>query len=202
MPTRTATDVIEATPATDAELLAAIAYGDREALATLHHRHAPMLLGLLYRLLGSRSDAEDVLQEVFLQIWRQADDFDPSRGRAATWMTTLARSRALDRLRIATVRSRLDAARAVREVADMLGIDPSETAIDGEEALRVRRAVAQLPDAQRTVLLLAYWKGFSQSQIAHHLSAPLGTVKSSARLGLENLRTLLRRDVGGREDHA
>ena len=202
MPIRTATDVIEATPAMDAELLAAIARGDREALATLHHRYAAMLLGLLHRLLGSRCDAEDVLQDVFLQIWRQAGDFDDTRGRAAAWMATLARSRALDRLSVVTTRSRLDAARTACDVGDMLATDPSDTAIDAEEARRVRRAVAELPDTQRTVLLLAYWKGLSHSEIARHLAAPLGTVKSSARSGLEKLRALLRHDVTGREDHA
>jgi RNA polymerase sigma-70 factor (ECF subfamily) len=202
VPTRTATDVIEPTPATDAELLAAIAHHDRLALASLHDRHAPMLLGLLHRMLGTRADAEDVLQDVFLQIWRKAGAFDDARGRPVHWMATLARSRALDRLRVMTARSRLDAVRGARDVVETLAADPSESAIDAEEARQVRRALAQLPDTQRTVLLLAYWKGDSQSEIARRLAAPLGTVKSSARLGLERLRVLLRHDGTARGDPA
>jgi RNA polymerase sigma-70 factor (ECF subfamily) len=155
-----------------------------------------MLLGLLHRILGMRSDAEDVLQDVFVQIWRQAGDFDERRGRPVRWMVTLARTRALDRLSVLTTRSRLDRVRAFRDVVDVVVVDPSEAAVDADEARRVRRAVAQLPESQRTVLLLAYWNGLSQSEIAHLLATPLGTVKSSARLGLEKLRVLLRPTAG------
>lgn len=197
MPTRTAIDALQrdaaadAIPATDAALLASIACGDRHALATLHHRHAAMLLGMLHRLLGSRADAEDVLQEAFLQIWRKAGEYDPARGRAVHWLATLARSRALDRLGVAAARRRLDASHAASDVVDACGDDPSDAATDAEEARRVRRALAQIPDTQRAVLELAYWNGLSQSEIARRLDAPLGTIKSSARLGLAKLRGLL-----------
>src|ERR671913_1095948 len=97
----------------DAELLRAVARGDEAAFARVYDRYAPILLGLMLRILRSRPEAEDVLQEVFLQVWQQARSFDQSRGRAFTWLVTLARSRAIDRLR--SVESRERAARRSAE---------------------------------------------------------------------------------------
>ncbi len=176
----------------DTELLAAVARGDRQAYAMLHQRHAPILLGLLTHMLGSRTEAEDVLQEAFVQIWRRAGDFDPRRGRAFHWLATLARSRALDRLSVLHSRRRLDAVRAARVSVEDAVADPVDEASLAEEARILRRALEQIPDAQRSVLLLAYFKGLSQSEIARQLGTPLGTVKSNARLGLTKLRDLLR----------
>jgi RNA polymerase sigma-70 factor (ECF subfamily) len=187
--------VREQEPPTDAELLSAVARGDRQAYAALHHRHAPILLGLVKRILGSRTEAEDVLQEVFLQIWRKAADFDARRGPAFPWLATLARSRALDRLSVLDSRRRLAAVRAGRDVVEEAAADPVDEASLAEDARRVRRALDHIPSAQRSVLLLAYFKGLSQSEIARHLGTPLGTVKSNARLGLTKLRDLLRNET-------
>jgi RNA polymerase sigma-70 factor (ECF subfamily) len=182
----------EPAPASDAELFAAVARGDRLAYARLYRRHAAALLGVLYRILGSRTEAEDVLQDVFLQVWKKAGDFDPRRGHAFHWLATLARHRALDRRSRLDSRRRLMALRAEPEPIEPPADDPSGEASLAENARHLARALAQIPESQRTVLLLAYFAGFSQSEIARHLGTPLGTVKSNARLGLAKLRLLLR----------
>lgn len=178
----------------DGELLSAIARGDRQAFATLHHRYAPTLLGFVDRILASRSEAEDVLQEVFLQIWKRAGDFDERKGRPFHWLVTLARSRALDRLSVLRTRRRLAAVQALHAVGEDVP-DPVDEASLAEDARHLRAALGQIPESQRSVLLLAYFKGLSQSEIARRLDAPLGTVKSNARLGLTKLRDLLRNEA-------
>lgn len=174
----------------DVTLLSAVARGDRDAYATLYYRYSCVLLGLLHRILRSRTEAEDVLQEVFLQVWRRARDFDTARGGVFVWLTTLTRSRALDRLDVIASRQRATtrAANAVAESAP----DAAELASAAEESRRLLHALAELPGAQRDVLLLAYFEGLSQTEIAARLDQPLGTVKSQARLGLVKLRALLR----------
>jgi RNA polymerase sigma-70 factor (ECF subfamily) len=122
----------------DADLLAAVARGDRQAYAALHRRYAPILLGLLARMLGNRTDAEDVLQEVFLQIWRKAGDFDARRGSPLHWLVTLTRSRALDRLGTLSARLRL-AARQPRPVGLEPVPDPADEASLAEDAWHVRQ---------------------------------------------------------------
>ena len=184
--------MIDRAPTTDTELLAAVARGDRQAYAALHRRFAAVLLGLVTRILSSRAEAEDVLQEVFLQIWKKAGDFDPRRGRVFPWLATLARNRAFDRLSVLNTRSRLVALRAPRDAVEESGADPVDEASQAENAHDVRRALEQIPDAQRAVLLLAYFQGLSQTEIARRLGTPLGSVKSNARLGLTKLRNLLR----------
>ena len=182
-------------PATDAELLSAVARGDRDAYAAVYARYGRILLGLLMRILGDRAEAEEVLQDVFLQVWRRAADYDGSRGRPFVWLTTLARNRALDR--IDALRSRQRAAAGATSAIGSAP-DPAELASVAEDGCRLRRALAEIPAAQREVLLLGYFEGLSQSEIAARLGAPLGTVKSHARLGLTKLRALLRPGWGNR----
>lgn len=173
----------------DAALLTAVARGDREAYAALYRRYGAVLLGLLLRILRSRTEAEDVLQDVFLQVWRRARDFDETRGRAFVWLATLARNRALDRLDAIASRQRTVADAGAVE-GGHVG-DPAEVASTAEEARRLARALAELPAVQRNVLLLAYFEGLTQVQIADRLRQPLGTIKSHVRLGLGRLRALL-----------
>jgi RNA polymerase sigma-70 factor, ECF subfamily len=175
----------------DADLLSAIADGDRQAVRALYERYSRILLGLLLRILGDRSEAEDVLQEVFLQIWKKAGDFDERRGRALHWLATIARNRALDRRSTLESRRRL-AGSATPSAPEEESLDPADEANTAEEAHHLHRALAELPEAQRKVLLLAYFDGLSQSEIADRLGAPLGTVKSHARIGLARLRDFLR----------
>ena len=186
----------EPTP-TDAELLHAVARGDESALAALYDRYASILLGLLLRILHSRAEAEDVLQEVFVQVWRRADSFDESRGRGFTWLVTLARSRAIDRLRALDSRQRAATASAA-EASEVVS-DASLDAFRSEQREIVRAALAQLTEDQRRTLLLAYEEGLTQSEIAARLNQPLGTVKTRTRAGLMKLRELLRDRFEGAE---
>ncbi|HEV2799727.1 MAG TPA: sigma-70 family RNA polymerase sigma factor [Pyrinomonadaceae bacterium] len=179
---------------TDTELLHAIARGDESALAALYDRYNSILLGLLLRILHSRVEAEDVLQEVFLQIWQRAANFDETRGRAFTWMVTLARSRAIDRLRSLQSRQRADDA-ALRDAPEQVG-DASDDAYHAEQREIVRAALAEIPEEQRRALLLAYFEGLTQSEIAARLGQPLGTVKTRMRSGLGKLRDLLDERLG------
>ncbi len=142
-----------------------------------------------------RQEAEDVLQEAFLQVWRRAADFDESRGRVFTWLVTIARSRALDRLRALGARARL-ADQAAQAPADQVG-DAAEDALKSEQGTIVRQALTELPEEQRRALLLAYFEGLTQSEIAARLGEPLGTIKTRMRSGLIKLRELLRGQARG-----
>jgi RNA polymerase sigma-70 factor (ECF subfamily) len=174
---------------TDVELLKAIAKSDEEALAQLYDRYRIILFGLLVRILISREEAEDVLQEVFLQVWKRAGDFDEHRGRPFTWLVTLARSRAIDRLRSLASRARVAIAGA-RDESELIS-DAATDAFRSEQRGLVTDALAQLPEEQKRTLILAYFDGLTQSEIAARLGAPLGTVKTRMRAGITKLRELL-----------
>jgi len=176
--------------ANDVELLKAIAARDEAALAQLYDRYRVILFGLLMRILNNREEAEDVLQEVFLQVWRRAADFDETRGRPFTWLVTLARSRGIDRLRTLAARERVAVAGA-RDETEVVSDAASDT-LRSEQRDVVNSALARLPDEQSQLLLLAYFDGLSQSEIAERLGAPLGTVKTRMRTGLMKLRELLK----------
>jgi len=173
----------------DVALLHAVARRDEQALASLYDRYRVILFGLLVRILNSREEAEDVLQEVFLQIWRRAADFDERRGRPFTWLVTLARSRAIDRLRFLASRQRVTDT-AAREAPEEVSDAASDT-LHSEQREIVQRALAELPEEQKLILLLAYFEGLTQSEISERLSTPLGTVKTRMRSGMIKLRELL-----------
>ena len=173
----------------DVELLKAIAARDEAALAQLYDRYRTILFGLLMRILNNREEAEDVLQETFLQVWRKAADFDESRGRPFTWLVTLARSRAIDRLRTLASRERVAEAGA-REVSEEIS-DAATDALRSEQRGLVSDALAKLPYEQKRPIMLAYFDGLTQSEIAMRLGAPLGTVKTRMRTGMIRLRELL-----------
>jgi len=175
--------------ANDVELLKAIAARDEAALAQLYDQYRVILFGLLMRILNNREEAEDVLQETFLQVWRRAGDFDEQRGRPFTWLVTLARSRGIDRLRTLAARERVAIAGA-RDEAEVIS-DAASDAFRSEQRGVVASALEQLPDEQKQTLLLAYFDGLTQSEIAARLNAPLGTVKTRMRTGMMKLRELL-----------
>jgi RNA polymerase sigma-70 factor, ECF subfamily len=185
----------EAAKTSDGDLLRAIARGDDGALGAVYDRYRLILFGLVLRILHDRQEAEDVLQEVFLQVWRRASDFDEARGRAFTWLVTIARSRALDRLRVIGSRARVAQAAAESTTTEADGVDHAWQSEQGEI---VRQALAELPEDQRQALLLAYFQGLTQTEIAAQLGAPLGTVKTRMRSGMMKLRELLRNTLGKR----
>jgi RNA polymerase sigma-70 factor, ECF subfamily len=178
-------------------MLRAVARGDESAFAKIYDRYSPILLGLLLRIVRNRPEAEDVLQEVFLQVWQQARSFDPARGRAFTWLVTLARSRAIDRLRSVDSRERA-AQRSAEESPPAAEAQTwaEDDAIRAERAEAVRGALAELPEEQRQVLVLAYLEGMTQSEIAAAKNQPLGTVKTRTRTGLKRLSEALRSRLG------
>jgi len=179
----------EAAQESDILLLKAIAARDEAALAQLYDRYDRILFGLLMRILNNREEAEDVLQETFLQVWRKAADFDETRGRPFTWLVTLARSRGIDRLRTLASRERVAEAGA-REVSEEIS-DAATDALKSEQRGLVSDALAKLPDEQKRPIMLAYFDGLTQSEIATRLGAPLGTVKTRMRTGMIRLRELL-----------
>jgi RNA polymerase sigma-70 factor (ECF subfamily) len=147
------------------------------------------LFGLALKILGDRADAEDTLQEAFVQAWRSAGRFDAARGQPLGWLVMLTRSRAIDRLRSRQTRSRL-AEESAKERRDDPP-PPAQQAVASEETLLVRRALESLPDEQRALIELAYFGGLSQTEIAAQVNQPLGTVKTRMRAGMIRLRELL-----------
>ena len=173
----------------DVDLLKAVASHDDAALGRLYDRYRVILFGLLMRILNNREEAEDVLQEVFLQVWRRAADFDENRGRPFTWLVTLTRSRGIDRLRTLAARERVAVAAATDESEAVS--DAASDAFRSEQRGLVTNALAQLPDEQQRPLMLAYFDGLTQTEIAARLGAPLGTVKTRMRTGMMKLREML-----------
>jgi RNA polymerase sigma-70 factor (ECF subfamily) len=169
----------------DVELVRGIAAGDRAALAALYDRYAPILLGMAVRIVRDRREAEDLLHDVFLEVWRSARDYDLARGRVRTWLVVRMRSRALDVLKSARVSRR----GGDPELLDRLVAEPE--AGESPDRQRVRGVLAELTGEQRQVLELAYFDGQSCSEIAAHLRIPIGTVKSRLAAGLGKLRQLL-----------
>jgi RNA polymerase sigma-70 factor, ECF subfamily len=177
----------------DQEDLRRLAAGDGDAAARLYDRHARAVYSLALRIVNDEGDAEDVVQEVFAQAWRQAARYDASRGAVVAWLLMMARSRAIDKLRSARARpdSRgVDDPRAIDEMPAVVRDAPSRI-IDAENARLAQRALAELPLLQRLVIELAYYEGLTQREIADRLEQPLGTVKSRLRLGLLKLRDAL-----------
>lgn len=176
----------------DEELMPLIGGKDAEAFAVFYDRHGGAAYSLAYRIVGERGAAEDVTQEAFISIWRSGARFDRTRGSVRSWTLSIVRNRAIDALR-----SR--AGKAPRLSFDdeaILEQQPAEESTEGEAIRRqtaseLRGMLGRLPDEQSKVIALAYFGGFSQSEISRMLNLPLGTVKGRMRLGLEKIRTEL-----------
>jgi RNA polymerase sigma-70 factor, ECF subfamily len=178
-----------------AALLARIAQGDREAFSRFYDAFAGLALGLIRRVLRDPAACEEVLQEVFWQIWQEAARYDPRRGSPEAWVVMRAKTRAIDRLRAIRRREKTFVAPVDDAVAASASDAPAENpGVAAERRGQVRSALDDLPEPQRRVVELAFFEGLTQSEIAHRLGEPLGTVKTRARLGLERLRSLMKRE--------
>lgn len=176
-------------PRTDAELLAAIAASDPDALVALYDRYGRLAFGLAYRILGDAFLAEEVVQDAFMNVWRNAAKFDANRGAVRSWLLAIVHHRAVDRLREWRGKApevNLDDAALTLAAPDVWG-----ALLDQLELESVQQALAALPEEQRLALELAYFQGLTHQEIAERTGWPLGTVKSRLRLGLAKLADLL-----------
>src|SRR5262245_48608940 len=177
-------------PGLSVRLLGEIARGDRDAFARFYDLHATLVHTFALRILRERSEAEEVVQDVFVQVWRQAGAYRTDRGTPEAWLITLTRSRGIDKLRS---RRRRDEMLRPADNPDRLTEPAVAESVAGPAEARatLSGALADLPAAQRSVLELAYFDGLTQSEIAARLGEPLGTVKTRMRTGLERLRGAL-----------
>jgi RNA polymerase sigma-70 factor, ECF subfamily len=175
---------------TDVEIFLALKAGDQSALGVLYDRYASLVYRLALRILSTPQEAEDLTQEIFLNLWRN-QSYQPDRGSLSSFLTLLTRSRAIDRLR-----SRNSNLKVIQRWSQAMSSElppptPFESVSLNQRSEYVRDALSQLPDKQRQVLEMAYYEGLTQSQIAEHLNTPLGTVKTWSRNGLLNLKKTL-----------
>ena len=177
----------------ESELLQRIGQGDRQSFEQFYDRFSRVLFAVAYRLLGSREAAEDVLQDVFIQIWEKAPLYDPARGKPLTWAVTLTRYRAIDLLRAKQRRGRLyEDIKSEAEAAEKFdGRDSFLAVAAGEQHALMRSAIQTLSDDQREAIELAFFGSLTQVEIAERLNQPLGTVKTRIRRGLIKLRGLV-----------
>jgi RNA polymerase sigma-70 factor (ECF subfamily) len=177
----------------ESSLLKRIADRDQTALAELYDRYARVLYSVAFKSLGSVEEAEEVVLDVFSQVWRIADRYDLTKGRVDTWLFMLTRSRVLDRLRSLqrTTKTTTASMNAAQSQPEKSSLDPVEDALISERRVQVIAALSNLPVEQRLVIELAYYQGLTQSEIAAQTGLSLGTVKSRVRLGLSKLRAAL-----------
>ena len=181
----------QSSPTVAPDLLARVANGDQAAFEQLYEQSSSLLFTLVSRIVGNQGDAADLLQEVYLEVWRKASNYDRARGTPMAWLVTLAKSRAIDRVRALGSRgkgvtSSLDDTPASRLIA--AGMDAVELRAANERQALVWKALATLPLVQRQAIELAYYEGLTHVEISERLHVPLGTIKTRIRLAMEKLR--------------
>ncbi|MDV3349705.1 sigma-70 family RNA polymerase sigma factor [Leptolyngbyaceae cyanobacterium CCMR0082] len=177
--------------ATDEALFVALQQGDKSALAILYDRYSRLVYTVAFRILNNGPEAEDLTQEIFLNLW-QKQTYNPTRSALSRFLSTVTRNRAIDRVRSRSIRRRILKGMVPQQSQPVASFSlPVEQASLGERSQRVRAALKNLPEKQRELLWLAYYHGFSQSEIANHTNIPLGTVKSRMRQGLLKLKGTL-----------
>ena len=174
----------------DPELAAALAAGDETALAGLYDRYGALAYGIALRILGDPGRAEDAVQDAFLKVWRGAAGFDPSRGTLRGWLLAAVRNRSIDMLRGRSLHERREL--ALRPEVSSVELGPEAEAAGSFERAAVRAALEELPEEQRQAVLLAYFGGFTQREIAELTGVPLSTVKGRMRLALDRLAAYLK----------
>jgi RNA polymerase sigma-70 factor (ECF subfamily) len=192
-----AENVSEESPAAkETELLRLIGEGDRQAFSSLYDQYSGILFSILLRMLNDRHEAEDVLQEAFVQIWENASRFNPKLGKPLSWALTVARNKAIDRLRASQRRFALsDENPPVEDSAAVSTATAADCALQDERAVLIRSAMADLPKEQRQAIELAFFSGLSQNEIAATLAEPLGTIKARIRRGMLKLREVLEHEI-------
>jgi RNA polymerase sigma-70 factor (ECF subfamily) len=176
----------------DIELLRRIAAGDRGAFAEFYDLYSALMFSVASKILNNAGEAEDVLQEVFLQIWEKAGRFDPKLGKASSWAAILVRNKAIDRIRASQRRTRLAEASGLEQNIANETTETANEAVHGhEKAKLIQSAMVELPGEQRRAIELAYFSGLTQNEISEKLNEPLGTVKARIRRGLLKLRDQL-----------
>ena len=180
----------------DAALLGDIAQGDREAFARFYDRYSGLLFSMILKILNDHKEAEDILQEVFLQIWNKAGNYQRSLGAPLSWVLTLARNKSIDRLRASQRRYRFSEEIKVEvEAVSATDLRTSEDVFDREKAAQIRAALQALPVEQRQAIEMAFFGGLTQNEISESLHEPLGTVKARIRRGMLKLRDSLQRQL-------
>lgn len=176
--------IVETQSASDVELMVAVASGDQNALATIYDRYAGLLLAVGERMLGAGRIAEDVMQDVFIEVWQRAYQYDPKRGTVRAWLLLRMRSRCID-----AARSCAESRKAQLDAREPVSTDqPIDVEADRE---LIRRKLSDLSEDHRTVLWLSYFEGFSSSEIATKLRVPVSTVKSRISAARATLRKLI-----------
>jgi RNA polymerase sigma-70 factor (ECF subfamily) len=174
-----------------------MAGGDEYALSSFYDRSSRLIFGLLLRILNDTGMAEEVLLDVYMQVWRQAAKYDRSRGKTLAWIVTIARSRAIDRLRSSRQEEMRKESLDAKDHGIVLTTGFEDPTIAPERQRVVRAALDSLPPEQREVIEMAYYLGLSHSEIAARLGQPLGTVKTRTRLGMMKLREQLKDSYRG-----
>ena len=173
-----------------ADLIIRVADGDQRAFAELYDLLSPRVFALILKVVVNRSQSEEVLQEVFLEVWQRAGTFDESRGKAVSWILVMAHRRAVDRVRASQASKDRDLREGIRDFA--ASHDDVEKVVEANlEGARVRRALAELADSQRRAIELAYFGGYTHRQVAEILDVPVGTIKTRIRDGMIRLRNQL-----------
>lgn len=187
---------------TDEQLMERIKNEDESALTILYRRHTPLLRTIVARVVNNDQDVDDLIQEIFLQLWRQADHYEQSKGKALGWIVTLARRRAIDRLRKRQAYARAEERLRNETERD---IDPAghhnveDVVIASDRSEVFKRVLSNLPDAQREALQLAFYRGLSQREIAAKTGIPLGTIKTRLELAVRKVRSAIMA-MGGTEE--
>ena len=178
-------------PVPDSALIERMMAGDEAALSTLYDRYSAMLFGMLMRILRDQQAAEEVLQDMFLQLWRNAAQFDAKRGSLPAWLMVIGRNRAISRLRGRRDREVLEEEEGDYANTFASGQNIEDEAVRAELARNISAALEQLPAEQKQAVELAYFEGMTQSEIANQTGIPLGTVKTRVRTAMQTLRQIL-----------
>lgn len=183
-------------PEEEREWMAEVQAGDKKALGKLYNRYNRILFGMIYKVLRNREESEDLLQEIFVQAWEKAEQYDPTRGTVYSFLVTMTRNKAIDRTRSKAYKNSKKDDHVINDDDFSLNLshdspNPEENMELNERAVKVREALGSLNKKEREVLYISYFHGLSQTEISEKINIPLGTVKYRMRQGMIKLREML-----------